>query len=58
MGVLLRGIDCAMSDATIAFRIPPELAQQATDKARKELMTRSAWLRRLVDRGVREQVVA
>ena len=24
----------------------------------KELMTRSAWLRRLVDRGVREQVVA
>ena len=47
-----------MSDATIAFRIPPELAQQATATARKELMTRSVWLRRLVDRGVREQVVA
>ena len=47
-----------MSDATIAFRIPPELAQQAAATARKELMTRSAWLRRLVDRGVREQVVA
>jgi hypothetical protein len=58
VGVLLRGIDCAMSDATIAFRIPPELAQQAAATARKELMTRSAWLRRLVDRGVREQVVA
>jgi hypothetical protein len=45
-----------MSDATIAFQNPPELAQQAAAIARKEPMTRSAWLRRLVDRAVREQV--
>jgi hypothetical protein len=42
--------------AVIAFRAPPDLVERANVVAAREMLTRSAWLRRLVDRAVREMV--
>jgi hypothetical protein len=46
--------DRSPDGAVIAFRAPTDLAERANAAAARELMTRSVWLRRLVDRAVRE----
>jgi hypothetical protein len=43
-------------EGAVAFRASTDLIDRANAAAARELMTRSVWLRRLVDRAVREPV--
>jgi metal-responsive CopG/Arc/MetJ family transcriptional regulator len=46
------------ADSQVAFHVPPSLLQRVDELAERELISRSAWLRRLVARAVREETQA